>query len=1365
MPDAFDRYVSKYGPRARPDTIPRDPYAAENAPIPEWQGPIQVAEPVSVEAPVQEEAPIPEWQGPIQTEPAPTQKPDAFDQYVAKYGEQTGPDAFDQYVAKYGQQERRAGFFVPIPERVAAGRVFTSMRQDPSQFERGIRTGLESARVGVGETLENVGARGIGQVISEAGRASQAESVGRVQKLEDIKSPRDLVDWTAFAMGQGVGSMAAPVLGALAGAAVAGPPGAVVGALGPSYVMLLGEIRGSLEEADVDGAIIDKVAPLAAIPAAAMDAILPGQVGRRAVSGVAASFGRELAGRVAARAIRGAVTEGITEAGQEAIIKGTTAALSENVEFLTMETLSEMTNAMAAGALPGAGFGGISAVSEGRFAPPTVPEPGPLQVQPEPEPEQVPQGQPPVVLEPVTIAREETEGLIEIDETPEVVAEVEATSLGQDPGPTIEVAAPGPEGRIVSLRKEEGAEIRDRLGLDALPAPERQSFEEVWDEAISQTAARHAVSMANQAAADGRPLTPVEHAAAVQRYVELERELGTSRSLLDEASKRENDVVVRREEARSARLLDEIDILTTATDRTGTEAGRALSVRRLRADVDEYSLARGLQSARTNKGAALMPSEISQIATLTKEMETLQTTNESLVTENASLTSKREKSLAQATVKTEVRTADRGQRTTTRLEKLTLERTNLLLQLGNLGYRLNDVTGVSVEGLGLIGKLAVNSIRVAAVERGERLSLDAVVKEVLSDLNNESITERDVHEALAGRSPKAAKRAESMAQQHVRELKTQANLLARIDDAERGVTAPTGTRAERSVEVKALQKILTELRSNVYSSVREGKRLERALRTIDELQDQLAGRFRPVRAGAQVETAPDMEALKEQIAGLRRELRTEDALSDVQEQLRTGDFKIPQKREAGYTSPALERNQIALRKARKQWRQAIADMRPMGPRRVVGETTAFLRTMKATADMSATLRQAFLLSARRPVMAAGAFGKSAEAFFSENTFDQIDNAIRERPMHLLGEKAGLELTERSGVIGQREEDFASNLAERIPVFGVVVRASNRSMQTTLNLVRSAVFDQFVESNPNATSDELKAWANWVNVASGRGDLGRAGAIATELSTVFFAPRFAMSRIQTPFMVFKHWQQPRVRKEIAKDYAAVLGVGMTTLALAAMAGLEVGLDPREPDFGRIRFGDNRVDIWAGVQQPMRLLARTVLIATDRAGLTGRHLSGAQKDVDPLELLGRFAAFKAGPAITLPREILLGKSAVGEPRTLTQTAARSVTPIILEGVYDAYQQEGAGSAALVGAGEFLGLGVQTYGDSEGRVRRDAQKLLTKGDREGASALVREWNKDNPERRIVSVRFGETGSTQRLAPPRRRPRAGPGPYRRRE
>ena len=903
--------------------------------------------------------------------------------------------------------------------------------------------------------------------------------------------------------------------------------------------------------------------------------------------------------------------------------------------------------------------------------------------------------------------------------------------------PRILPDVPEPPPRIVSLKKAEGAAIRSRLGLDELPAPQRQSFEDAWDEASAQGLADTAVETAEVAAAARRPLRPEEQAAAVQRQLILEDELAASRSTLEDAARAGNDEIVQREMLRTDGILEQIDALTRATDRVGTEAGRALSARRIGANRDTHTLAANLQEARAVKGSQLTRTEIGEIEKLSVRARKIDAKVEVELRKAEEAETVQKRVLADTVVSTEAKRAVRAGGSS---ERLALERIDLLEQLSKMGQRLNDVTGVSGESLYLIGRLAINTIRARVLQTGEKVALSKIVESVLGDLNNPSITARDVHEALNARSTRAVARARTEVQKQVAELKSQARILTKIDDAEQGVFPPAGTRPPRSQEIRALQSQLTALRRTAYQTGQDSRSIERSVKTINDLQDQLTNFKRTVRRGT-LEPSSEFAGLQQRIRALRQEMGVEDRLLILQDQLRTGEFKLPEPRRAPPSSPSLEAKQIALKNARQQVRARIQDLKPRTVRGVVQAGTELARTIKATADFSATLRQGFLLSTRRPVVAAKTLNKSVRAFFSKHTSDQIDNAIRQHPNQQIRERAGLELSDvGSGVTGEREEFFASNLASRIPAFGAVVRASERSMTTTLNLLRTAAFDQFLDLNPNATIDELRAWADYVNVASGRGNLGRLGAIGTELSTVIFAPRFAVSRFQAPTRLFKYWNQPRVRKEIAKEYAATVGVGLTALGLADLAGFEVGINPRDSDFGKIRFGDTRIDIWGGVQQPARLIARIILGGTDKAGLTGRTLTDSEKDVDPLELLGRFAAFKIAPSLSIPLELYRGQTAVGEERTPSQTAVRAMIPLVLEDVLEAATRSGLVAAAVTAPLVTLGVGVSTFPDSEGRVRRDVRALLEEGTDEAnekARQKVLEFNEQNPDNPIRSIR----------------------------
>lgn len=890
------------------------------------------------------------------------------------------------------------------------------------------------------------------------------------------------------------------------------------------------------------------------------------------------------------------------------------------------------------------------------------------------------------------------------------------------------VVKPPVEEKVVRLNKAETAQLRSDYGLDALPAPKRQGILKTFSEAKEQGMDQRALQVADEVISTKRATTRHEHHGMALKVTELSNEYDAAIRQSSTLATKGEKMASKVESQRAESILDQIDKLTRASDLGGTEASRALSFRKVGVNRESMTMAAVTQRMQSAKGSKLTAQESTKVQEAVKRYSVAEGKVRELETKYAAEVANREKLIAERVTATQVKKARITSRAKNARQLIMIERADIKKQLQAIGFRVNDITGVTAEGSYLIGRLAVNYIKEGAV------TLDAVARKVMADIPN--ITKNDVYAALNAKSPRAQKKARREVDRQIRQIKTQARLLTDIEKVEKGIFPATVKKVPQPTEIRSLQKQLRDLRSEAYRSNIESAKLERALNSINELQDQLTNQYRKVRKRQPLESA-ELAGVRTKLKDIRNDMRTTDQLADLKEQLRTGNFKVKAPAPARVLPPALERTKVELSMARKRIRAMIEESAPITARRVGVEAVNTARTLKATADMSATLRQGLALVARRPIEGIKAFDKSFGATFSRTKAEQIDTAIRSADHHYIREKSGLFLPDiGSAKINAREEMFMAQWIEKVPGVGAVVKASNRHMVTFLNLMRTSAFDQFLMKYPNATPRELKAWANWVNIASGRGDLGRASAIANELSLGIFAPRFAASRIETPFMAFKNWKHPRVRKEIAKDYAALAGLGGTALGLAHLAGFEVGLDPRSPDFGKIRVGDTRIDIWGGFQQPARLITRIGLGATDKAGLTGKQLTEREKDIDPIELVSRFAAFKLAPSITVPTELYRGRSIVGEPMTPTETAIRSVTPMVYDDIFDAYRRDGLGVATASGVFNFLGVGTNTYEDSETQTRKKIRRMFNEGNGAAAFQLRLEWNMRHPDNKIVKI-----------------------------
>lgn len=912
---------------------------------------------------------------------------------------------------------------------------------------------------------------------------------------------------------------------------------------------------------------------------------------------------------------------------------------------------------------------------------------------------------------------------------PELQTKIEKPPiLPQSILPTIELPKPEP----LALKKTSIQQIREHINKQPLSDFEKRSFQQSLDKTIAENVSENALTLSEEILRTNRPITDTEHVGMTLKATELMNDYDVSVAKGSDLIERGDLEGARLETERRTIISDQLDKLTQASDLGGREVARSLSVRRMRINREDYTIANIVKEARVVKGTRLSEKETSKLEELgKKQLEVEKKLQEALI-ENDKKQAEIERLAALNITKGEFAKA-KAKKQFTKMDKIITERQDIKKQLVGMGLRVNDITGLTAEGSYLVGKLAVNYIKEGAV------NLSEVIDSVKGDLPD--ITEREIYQALNARNPKAQAKARSEAVTRVSNLKIQSRLLLEIEKAEQGIFEPTKIKEQSPEPIRSLQMKLRDLRTQAYKSGIETTRLERSLRLINELQDQLTNQYRSIRKKQPI-FPQDLIAAREKIKELRRQMRVEDEITKLNDQLRAGEFEIKEKPIQKPVPPELERKQIELKRLRKEIRLAISDLAPVTIKKVVQETVGTLRSLKATADMSMTFRQGMFVYARHPIASTRNFAQAVKAFFDTYTAEKIDSAIRSVDHQYIREKSGLQLTGFDEKLNQREEFFNGRWIEKIPVLGSIIRASNRHAVTFLNLQRTTAFDHFLEKYPNATQAELSAWANYTNVNTGRGDLGKAAAVATELSTVFFAPRFAASRIQTPFMIAKYWKEPRVRAEIAKSYAAFASVGATALSLAAWAGFKAGLDPRDPDFGKIRIGNTRIDLWAGIQQPMRLITLIGIAATDKAGLTGQELSEREKEFDPVEAIGRFTAFKLAPSVTIPRELTTGKTAVGEEVTPLQSLARIVTPLIFDDVYKTYQEEGTVKATLTGALAFVGIGVSTYEDRKTRTEVNIDKLLKENNMYAANEKVVEWNIRHPDKKIkLSTRIAKS------------------------
>ena len=99
--------------------------------------------------------------------------------------------------------------------------------------------------------------------------------------------------------------------------------------------------------------------------------------------------------------------------------------------------------------------------------------------------------------------------------------------------------------------------------------------------------------------------------------------------------------------------------------------------------------------------------------------------------------------------------------------------------------------------------------------------------------------------------------------------------------------------------------------------------------------------------------------------------------------------------------------------------------------------------------------------------------------------------------------------------------------------------------------------------------------------------------------------------------------PAIRKEALKTALAFVGGGMTITTLADLAGADVSTDITNADFGKIRIGNTRFNVWGPYQQVATLIGR-LLKGYQTSSVTGRitTLGEGYKPLTTADLITRF-----------------------------------------------------------------------------------------------------------------------------------------------
>lgn len=305
------------------------------------------------------------------------------------------------------------------------------------------------------------------------------------------------------------------------------------------------------------------------------------------------------------------------------------------------------------------------------------------------------------------------------------------------------------------------------------------------------------------------------------------------------------------------------------------------------------------------------------------------------------------------------------------------------------------------------------------------------------------------------------------------------------------------------------------------------------------------------------------------------------------------------------------------------------------------------RVILASFDVSAPLRQGIFPTLAHPDLAADSMGKMFRALFSEKYAARIQEELLARPTVKKLVEHGLEMTDWRNIQPtlkgkfKMEESFMSTYMQNL--WGI--RASNRAYVTYLNQMRARVGEmgmKYLEGKGlSGVKRELDSLANYLNLITGRGKYpkGSFAAASSFMNQLFFAPKLQFSRIEMAGQILPFVGSKWTRAQARRDWLILLTFGASAMALAQLAGAKITTDARDTDFGMIRIGDTRLNVWGGFAQYARFLWRLRTGETSTGGKVSKS--------NFLNELTRFIQGKASPPLSLALDVAARRDYVGNP----------------------------------------------------------------------------------------------------------------------
>jgi len=567
---------------------------------------------------------------------------------------------------------------------------------------------------------------------------------------------------------------------------------------------------------------------------------------------------------------------------------------------------------------------------------------------------------------------------------------------------------------------------------------------------------------------------------------------------------------------------------------------------------------------------------------------------------------------------------------------------------------------------------------------------DNIVTDIHAEFKDvlDKLSKSDVVDILAGTYDEKKEQTRNEKAAAIRLIKREAQLLKELADARKGLEKAKTTEQETS--------------SN---------------RRIDELTEKIKEVKRLNKENTTDEIPTEEKLLSDFIDKMNK--KAEKLSSDIKNKKYLEEKKPPPVFSKSRKAQILEDRVIDLENKIRHERSVDEYSKRSKARKIfdkVMEVLGIRRLIQSAVDISVPFRQgATLISPRRIDVWAKGFQANLQSVFSPKKFERIMYAIRHDPMYHDMVKDKVVFNDLGAADPNlHNEDFRKSFIYKIPIISEPLKASNRSADAFLNVARYEMYKKMRatlerkgltrESDPK----EFSFIGNWAMSMTGRGRMTNMleNSVAhTVLGNTFYGARLMASRFNllNPVTYFDPRVSRAAKVEAMKDMAAwTTTVMVAGLALVA-AGGAISLDPDEPDFLQVRFGDKVYDISGGLANYIRTFLRIAKAGYTKA--TGTKYEGKKATSDAAKSTLNFFRNKFSPNTSYGVDAFFGGRYGQEfdPYDVVK-----IYPMYTEDVLSALKDEGVMALPTVLLPNILGIGYGSYA-SRGEIDATLEDLL--------------------------------------------------------